>query len=414
MAFPIDALRAEFPALAMEDEGRARIYLDNPAGTQVPRRVADAVSRCLLKSNANLGGQFKTSQLSGDVVDDAHEAMAEFLGARSSREIIIGPSMTTLAFHLSRSICRDYRPGDEIVVTAMDHEGNISPWLEIARDKGLEIRWLPFNRETWQIEPDDLRALLTDRTRLLCLNFASNLTGSINDVKALTAVARDAGVKVFVDAVQLAPHRLVDVQDLDCDFLACSSYKFFGPHLGIVWGREDVLADLYAYKCRCSDDVLPHRFETGTPQIELLAGLTATVDHYAWLGEIAGGTGVRRDLIASAYSVSADYEEPLTNRLIEALQSMRGTTVFGITNSNRVHQRVPTISFRHAVKKPAEIAGTLADDNIFVWDGHNYAYQVVKHLEIPEDEGVVRIGLAAYNSEREIEAVIKSIERAII
>jgi len=414
MAFPIDALRAEFPALALEDDGQPRIYLDNPAGTQVPRRVAEAVSCCLLETNANLGGQFKTSRLSGNVVDDAHEAMAVFLGARSPREIIIGPSMTTLTFHLSRSICRDYKPGDEIIVTAMDHEGNISPWLEIARDKGLEIRWLPFNRETWQIEPDDLRALLSDRTRLLCLNYASNLTGSINDVKALAAMARDAGATVFVDAVQLAPHRLVDVQDLGCDFLACSSYKFFGPHLGIVWGREDVLADLYAYKCRCSDAGLPHRFETGTPQIELLAGLTATVDHYAWLGEVAGGTGARRDLIATAYSASADYEEPMTNRLIEALKSMHGTAVFGITNPNRVHQRVPTISFRHAVKKPAEIAGSLAGDNVFVWDGHNYAYQVVKHLELPEDEGVVRIGLASYNSEKEIEAVIKSIERAII
>lgn len=414
MAFPIDALRAEFPALALEDDGRARVYLDNPAGTQVPRRVADAVSRCLLQTNANLGGQFRTSQLSGNIVDDAHQAMAEFLGARSSREIIIGPSMTSLAFHLSRSICRDYQPGDEIIVTAMDHEGNISPWLEIARDKGLEIRWLPFNRETWQIEADDLRALLSDKTRLLCLNFASNLTGSINDVKALTAIARDAGANVFVDAVQLAPHRLVDVQDIGCDFLACSSYKFFGPHLGIVWGREEVLADLYAYKCRCSEDVLPHRFETGTPQIELLAGLTATVDHYAWLGETAGGTGTRRDLIATAYAASADYEEPLTNRLIDALRSMHGTAIYGITNPNRVHQRVPTISFRHAVKKPVEIARSLADDGIFVWDGHNYAFQVVKHLEVPENEGVVRIGLAAYNSAEEIDAVIKSIERAII
>ncbi|MBL8710456.1 MAG: cysteine desulfurase-like protein [Rhodospirillaceae bacterium] len=413
MTFPIARVRQEFPALALTDAGRARAYLDNPAGTQVPARVAAAVSKCLLESNANLGGHFATSQAAGAVVDGAHQAMADFLGARSAREIVIGPNMTTLTFHLSRSICRDFKPGDEIIVTRMDHEGNISPWLEIAKDKGLTVKFLPFDKTSWQVEIKDLEPLLSERTRLLCLNYASNLTGSINDVKALTRRAHEAGALVFVDAVQFTPHRLVDVQDLDCDFLACSAYKFFGPHLGIVWGREEILRDLYAYKCRCSDNALPHRFETGTPQIELLAGLTATVDYFDWLGGEVGATGSRRQRIAAAYQASVDHEEPLAQQLISGLQAMGGITIAGITNPNRVNQRVPTVSFRHESRKPAAIARALADSGIFVWDGHNYALEVVRHLGINEEEGVVRVGMAHYNTEAEVAAVLGAIRASI-
>lgn len=278
MDSPVDAVREKFPALSLTDKGRRRIYLDNPAGTQVPQAVADAVSRCLLTANANLGGFFETTIAAQQIVDDAHAAMADFLAAASPQEIIIGANMTTLTYHMSRTLGRTMKPGDEIILTRMDHEGNVSPWLQLAEDLGLVVRWLPFDEQSWQIEEAALATLLTDRTRLVALNYASNLTGSINRVKALTGIAKQANALVYVDAVQFAPHGLIDVRDIGCDFLICSAYKFFGPHLGILWGRLDVIDALKPYKCRCSSNALPERFELGTPQIELMAGLTAAVD----------------------------------------------------------------------------------------------------------------------------------------
>lgn len=406
MTFPIERVRDSFPALAISDDAGARVYLDNPAGTQVPRRVADAVSDCLLHSNANLGGFFATSRAAGKVVEDAHQAMADFLGATSPEEIILGANMTTLTFHLARSICRDFKPGDEILITRMDHEGNVAPWLTIAEDLGLVVKWLPFDTETWQVEPETLKAALSDRTRLLALNYASNLTGSINDVKALTAMAQAAGALVFVDAVQLAPHRAIDVQELGCDFLACSSYKFFGPHMGIVWGRADILRSLPAYKCRCVGEALKGRFETGTPQIEMLAGLTATVDYYTWLGAEVGAGGNRRAQILAAFDAAHAYERPLAAQLIEGLTQLPDVTIHGIANLNRIDQRVPTVAFSYNGHKPAFVAKSLAEQNIFIWSGHNYALEVVRQLGLPDDEGVVRIGIAHYNTQAEIERTL--------
>lgn len=411
--FPIDAVRARFPALAQTDDGRPRIYLDNPAGTQVPETVAAAVSDCLLRTNANLGGSFTTSRAAERIVDGAHAAMADFLGAGDPGEIIVGPSMTTLTYHLSRGICRDFVPGDEIVVTQMDHEGDISPWLDIARDKGLTVRHLPFDETSWQLEPDRLAAILNHRTRLVALNHASNLTGSINDIAALVAVAKAAGALTYIDAVQFSPHGITDVHALGCDFLACSSYKFFGPHLGIVWGRRALLEDMAAYKCRCADDALPTRHETGTPQIELLAGLGATVDYFDWLGAETGGGQTRRERIVSGMSAAQAHELPLTRRLIEGLSALDGLEIYGIVNPNRLGQRVPTISFRHRTIPPEKIAASLAAQGIFVWNGHNYAYAVVKQLGIPEDEGVVRIGIAHYNTEDEIARTVDAVAAAI-
>ncbi|MBN9549200.1 MAG: cysteine desulfurase-like protein, partial [Alphaproteobacteria bacterium] len=298
--FPIEAVRGRFPALSLTDKGLRRIYLDNPAGTQVPQTVADAVSRCLLNTNANLGGFFETTVAAQQVVDGAHAAMADFLNAASAEEIVIGANMTTLTYHMSRTLGRTMKPGDEIIVTRMDHEGNVSPWLQLAEDLGLAVRFLPFDETSWQVEEAALKALLSEKTRLVALNYASNLTGSINRVQALTAIARQAGAMVYVDAVQFAPHGLIDVQALGCDFLICSAYKFFGPHMGILWGRHDVIDGLKPYKCRCSSNGLPERFELGTPQIELMAGLTAAVDYFADLGAAAGEAGSRRQRIAKA------------------------------------------------------------------------------------------------------------------
>ncbi len=413
MSFPLDAVRDRFPSLAMRDHGMRRIYLDNPAGTQVPLRVADAIHDAILHRNANLGGAFASSVMAGEVWHGAHAAMAELLGAASHEEIVIGPNMTSLTFQLSRAIGRDWGPGDEVIVTRMDHEGNVGPWMQIAQDKGATVKFLPFNKETWQIEADDLRAALSGRTKLLALSYASNLTGSINNVKQLTAIAKEAGVLVYVDAVQFTPHGLVDVEEIGCDFLACSAYKFFGPHMGIVYGRRAVLDSFTPYKLRCSTNDLPGRLETGTPQIELLAGLTATVDYYAEVGEMAGASGSRREKIHEAYRIAVDHEAPLGLRLIEGLQKIEGLTIHGITDPRRVEHRVPTVSFTVDGITPKSLVGLCNAENIFFWAGHNYAWEVVHFLGIPASQGVVRVGIAHYNSMMEVEETLESITRNI-
>lgn len=415
MTFPIDRVRAQFPSLALKDNGQNRIYLDNPAGTQVPQRVINAVSDCFLHSNANQGGYFRTSRASDTIVDDAHAAMADFLGTDDAGEIIIGANTTSLTFHMSRSICRDFEPGDEIVLTRMDHEGNVSPWLEIAADMGLVIRWVEFDTGSWRIEPEALRAILTSRTRLVAINYASNLTGAINDVKALVAEAKAVGALSYIDAVQLAPHSLVDVVDLGCDFLVCSPYKFFGPHLGVFWGRRDLLQDMRAYKCRCVPDQLSTKFETGSPAIELLAGLTAVVEYFIWLGDaVSSKTGrdaTRRAKLAAAFAASELYEADLSQRLITGLQGISGLHIIGPDAQNQMTMRVPTISFRHEHIAPDLFAKKLSDDNIFVWSGHNYAIGIVEQLGIPENEGVVRVGPAHYNTVEEVDLAVAAIGR---
>ncbi|MER8585660.1 cysteine desulfurase-like protein [Mesorhizobium sp. M1338] len=413
MNFPVETVRQKFPALSLTDKGRRRIYLDNPAGTQVPQAVADAVSRCLLTTNANLGGYFETTVAAQAVVDEAHAAMADFLGAASTEEIIIGANMTTLTYHMSRTLGRTMQPGDEIILTRMDHEGNVSPWLQLAEDLGLVVRWLPFDEMSWQVEEATLAVLLTDRTRLVALNYASNLTGSINRVKALTAIGRNAGALVYVDAVQFAPHGLIDVQDIGCDFLICSAYKFFGPHMGILWGRRDVIDGLKPYKCRCSSNGLPERFELGTPQIELMAGLTAAVDYFADLGAAAGEGGSRRRKIAKAFDVSTAYENPLAQQLIDGLSDIGGLTIHGITDPKRLGDRVPTASFTVDGIVPETIVRQMNAENIFLWSGHNYAWEIVHQLGIPAEQGVVRIGIAHYNTSAEIDETLESVHRVI-
>jgi cysteine desulfurase family protein (TIGR01976 family) len=413
MGFSIDAVRGRFPALNLADKGKRRIYLDNPAGTQVPQVVADALARCLLTTNANLGGYFETTVAAGRVVDEAHQAMADFLGASTPEEIIVGANMTTLTYHMSRTLGRDFKPGDEVVLTRMDHEGNVSPWLQLAEDRGLTVRWVPFDQQSWQVEEQALAAVLSDRTRLVALNYASNLTGSINNVKALTRLAKQAGALVFVDAVQFAPHGLVDVQDIGCDFLACSAYKFFGPHLGVLWGKRDVIDGLTPYKCRCSSNGLPERFETGTPQVELLAGLSAAVGYFETLGEMAGEGGSRRAKIAAAYKASITYENPLAQKLIDGLSDIAGLTVQGITDPARLQHRVPTVSFTVDGISPESIVRQMNAENIFLWSGHNYAWEVVHQLGIPADDGVVRIGIAHYNTAGEIDETLESVHRTI-
>ena len=405
--FPIDCVRARFPAIAGTD--RPPVFLDNAAGTQVPQSVIDAVAQGMAQGACNLGGKFAGSRRAMDIWDAAHQAGADIVGAPTPRGVIIGSSMTAQTMHIARSIGRLCQPGDEIVLTRMDHEGDVAPWLLMARDHGLTVRWVSFDTDSWQIEPEALRAVMSQRTRLVAMNYASNMTGSINDMAALVRVVHEFGALAYVDAVQLTPHRLPDVVAIDCDFLVCSAYKFFGPHMAVLWGRESVLEGLEAYKCRCSSDELPERFELGTPQTELLAGLVATADYLASLGDLAGHTGTRRERMLGGYAAFGAYETALTLRLIEGILAIPGITIHGITNPNRIAQRVPTVSFTHDRIATHAFAQGLADQDICVWSGHNYALEPARQLGLDEDTGVVRLAIAHYNTGEEIERTLAAL-----
>jgi len=421
-AFDIDLIRSQFPAISHTNGQTSPVFLDSPGGTQVPQMVIDAITDCLIHKNANLGGPFRTSEDAELVVSEAHRAMADFVNANSEREIIIGQNMTTLTFHIARSIGRLFSPGDEIIVTRMDHDANVSPWLLMARDFDLTVKYLPFDKETYEFDMNTLDDLLSERTKLVCFGHASNLTGTINDVRAAVARAKSVGALVFVDSVQYAPHGIIDVQDLGCDFLVCSPYKFFGPHMGVLWGREDVLLQLEPYKVRPATSDLPDCFETGTLSHEGMAGITATIDYFAWIGkEIAedhyrlrhNKHGQRRQMICAAMDCLTDYEIPLTRQLINGLVAMKGVKIHGITNPNALEKRVPTISFTAEGHHPRDLATALGAQGIHVWDGHNYAIEPVNYLGLMETGGVVRIGLAHYNTAEEVDQTLTAIDQIL-
>ncbi len=418
MPFDLDAVREKFPSLSRSDDGQPRIYFDNPAGTQVPQSVADRMAECLIEANANLGGAFRTSKLAEEVVQDAHDAMADFLNAPSSDEIVFGQNMTTITLHLSRSIGRALEPGDEIVLSRMDHDANVHPWALMARDHGLVVRWLPFDTETFEFDLSALDELLNEKTRLVCVGGASNLTGTLNDVKAICRKARDAGAWTYIDAVQSAPHVATDVQDLGCDFLVCSAYKFFGPHQGILWGRREILESLEPYKVRPAPEEIPWCFAPGTASHEGMAGTAAAVDYFAWIGETMAGDyqgnwshfDGRRRHVHAALDCMFDYERGLSEQLVEGLQSISGVTVQGITAPEAMDRRVPTVAFTHADVPPSVIAEALAARNIFVWSGHNYAVETAMSLGIYDHGGAVRVGPVHYNAPQEIAALLNVLE----
>ncbi|MGB5346209.1 MAG: cysteine desulfurase-like protein [Woeseia sp.] len=422
MAFELAAVRAEFPALALQDNGTPRIYFDNPAGTQVPQIVVDRMSECLIQANANLGGYFETSRRADVIVDEAHQAMADFLNAPSADEIIFGQNMTTLTLYLSRSIGRTLNRGDEIILSRMDHDANVSPWTLLAADLGLTVRWLPFNLDTFEFDLAELDKLLNAKTRLVCIGGASNLLGTINDVKTISAKARAAGAWSYIDAVQLAPHVAVDVQDIGCDFLACSAYKFFGPHQGILWGRREVLESLTAYKVRPAPKAIPGCFETGTQSHEGMAGSAAAIDYFAWVGQtmaqdyLQGNAQYsgRSRLVHAALDCLFEYEQELALHLIEGLQLIRGVRVLGVTDKGAMDRRVPTVSFVADGKGSAAIARGLAARNIFVWSGHNYAVEAADALGILNTGGAVRVGPVHYNSAAEIDTLLECLDEILL
>ena len=414
MTLDLEAIRSQFPALHETDDGLARVYFDNPAGTQVPQRVVDAMSHCMLGASANMGGYFRTSVMVGDIVADAQQAMADFLNAPSADEIVFGQNMTSLTFHVSRSIGRRFDAGDEIILSRMDHDANVEPWAMLARDCGLTVRWLPFDTETFEFDLRELENLLNERTRLVCVCAASNLTGTINDVRAICRMARDAGAWTYIDAVQSAPHMVHDVQDFGCDFLVCSPYKFFGPHQGTLWGRREVLESLEAYKVRPAPGSIPWCFSPGTAAHEGMAGTAAAVEYFAWIGEtMAGGEGDRRQNVRAGMAAIAEYERALAEYLVRGLQMLPGVTIHGITAEEAMPRRGPTVAFTHERHAPDDIARALAAQNIFAWSGHNYALEVVKSLGLYESGGVVRVGPVHYNTIDEVDRLFEALDAVL-
>ena len=403
--FDIHWVRPQFPALAMKVNGYPAAFFDGPGGTQVPQQVIDAMSAYLASSNANTHGAFATSQRTDQVLAAAHAAMADLVGC-DPEEMVFGPNMTTLTFALSRALGRELGPGDEIVVTRLDHDGNVSPWTAL-EERGCVIRFVDLNPADCTLDMDDLRRKVTPHTRLVAVGYASNAVGTINDVREVVRLAHAAGAMAYIDAVHYAPHGPIDVRSLDCDFLVCSPYKFFGPHAGALYGKREHLTRLRPYKVRPAADSLPDRWETGTQNHEGLAGVTAAVEYLAELGrrhtpEAKG----RRAAILAAYDAIGAYERSLLERLIPALLEIPGLTFYGITDPARFAQRVPTVAVRIAGRSPRELAARLGERGIFTWDGNYYALNLTERLGVETAGGMLRIGLVHYNTAEEVNRLL--------
>jgi cysteine desulfurase family protein (TIGR01976 family) len=414
----IQKIRKQFPALQqLNSQARLPVFFDGPGGTQVPQRVIEAMANYLVKTNSNTRGQFLTSRKTDELIHEARTAMADFIHAPSSEQIIFGANMTTLTFHLSRSIGKILQPGDEIIITRLDHDANISAWLSL-EEKGVVIRWLDFHPEDCTLDLAALEKLLTHKTKLLAVGYASNAVGTINDVKRLGRMVHEVGGMIFVDAVHYAPHGPIDVQDLDCDFLVCSAYKFFGLHVGVLYGKREFLEKLPPYKVRPQESAPPNKFETGTLNHEGLAGTIAAIEYLIDIGKsfdnflpdnIASFHGRRRDLKA-AMSVIRMYENQLSKKLLAGLRAIPGITIYGITDEKELIHRTPTFAIRLAKLAPQEVASRLGAQGIFVWDGNFYALEVTTRLGVEKSGGVVRIGLVHYNTADEIDRLIAALQ----
>lgn len=413
----IPSVRQQFPALQRARNGRAPIFLDGPGGTQVPQRVIDAIVHYLSSCNANHGGVFTTSMESDAILDDAHRAAADLLNAPSPDEIVFGQNMTSLTLHLSRAIGRTLRPGDEVIVTRLDHDANVTPWVLITRDAGANVRYIDIHPEDCTLELESFHKQLNSRTRLVAIGCASNATGTINDVKRIGVKAHEAGAKVFVDAVHYAPHGPIDVQAWNCDFLACSAYKFFGPHVGILWGKRDLLAELPAYKVRPASESLPGRWMTGTQNHEGLAGVAAAINYLAEIGaaqptnksKLPTLSGRCLDVHAGLAAIQ-EYETDLSRRMLAALVDRPRFKVWGITNANRLDQRVPTFALTLADRPAQQIAEHLAEREIYTWSGNMYALQLTEQLGLEDRGGILRVGLIHYNTAEEIARLMLALD----
>ncbi len=407
MSIDVERVRAEFPALQSD-----AVFFDNPAGTQVPTRVVDRIRDYLLTTNANQGGAFSTSRASDMLLAKARRAAAHFLNAGSPGEIIFGANMTTLTMAMSRSLANELRPGDEIIVTRLDHDANITPWTVVAEERGCKIRWVDFDLEDCTLRIDQLERYLNARTRLVAVGYASNAVGTINPVERIVRMAHEAGAMCFVDAVHYAPHGPIDVRALDCDFLAVSAYKFFGPHVGILYAKREHLEKLQAYNVRPAPKDPPWKFETGTPNIEGIAGVLGGIEYLAWLGKTFGAEHAERfpgDLaemqlhLRQAMSAIGAYEMELTHCLIKTLSEIPGLRIHGITDPVAFDRRVSTASFTLEGNSPRAVAEHLARLGIHVWSGNYYALAVTERLGVEKEGGMVRVGPVHYNTLDEID-----------
>jgi len=412
MPLDLSLIREQFPSL-----DRPAVFFDNPGGTQIARHSLDRINRYFLECNANHEGAFATSRQSDEILHEAHAAMADFLNASSPDEIVFGQNMTTLTLHISRSLAKTLRPGDKLVVTRMDHDANISPWVLVAEDRGCEIIWVDFDIEDYTLNIDEFVKALERKPKIVAFGYASNATGTINPVRKLTKLAKDAGALVYIDAVQYAPHGPINVQEIGCDFLVCSAYKFFGPHIGILFGKLELLEELKAYNVRPAPNHAPGKWMTGTQNHEGIAGVLGTLEYFEWLAKNFADTqkqslkeeGLieRRLNLVAAMTAIRSYEFELSRGLIETIQAIPGTRIHGITDMKRLDERVPTVSFTLEGKHPRKIAEEMGKEGFYVWDGNYYALAVTERLGVESSGGMVRVGAVHYNTLDEIERLKK-------
>ena len=411
-ALDLDWVRGQFPSLAQTVNGFPAAFLDGPGGTQVPQRVIDAIVDYLKQSNANTGGAYATSRRTDAMIAEARAAMADFLNCDPD-EVVFGPNMTTLTFALSRSIGRELGPGNEIVVTHLDHDADVSTWRAL-EERGAIVRFVDINEADCTLDMTDLSRKITGHTRLVAVGYASNAVGTINNVQEVVRLAHAAGAQVFIDAVHYAPHGSIDVRALDCDFLACSTYKFFGPHMGVLYGKREHLKRLRPYKVRANTDAIPNRWEMGTLNHECIAGITAAVEYLADLGRHANpGVATRRAALLAAFEVIRQHEHSLMERLIHGLLEIPGLKLYGITDPKRFNQRTPTIAVRIAGHTPLELATKLGERGIFTWDGNYYALNLTERLDVEKSGGFLRIGLVHYNTVEEVDRVIAALREIV-
>jgi len=422
-------IRAQFPSLAQTVEGHPATFLDGPGGTQVSQRVIDAISNYLGRDNANTGGAYATSRHTDAMIAEARSAMADFLHCAAD-EVAFGPNMTTLTYAMSRAIGRDLGPGDEILVTRLDHDANVSPWLAL-EEKGVTIRWAEIHEENCTLDLDNLAGKINNRTKLVAVGYASNAVGTINPVKAIVRLAHAAGALAYIDAVHYGPHGLIDVAALDCDFLVCSTYKFFGPHMGVLFGKRAHLQRLRPYKVRPLTDAVPNRWEWGTLNHECIAGITECVEYFAdlgrrktsisrkererWSAQVQVGT--RRAAIVAAFEAIHTYEHGLMERLIAGLSQIPTLKLYGISDPARFDERCPTLALRvvnqTADQTPLALATKLGDRGFFTWDGNYYALNLTERLDVEKSGGFLRIGLVHYNTMEEVDRLLVAFKEIV-
>ena len=404
-ALDLSWIRSQFPSFAEKVNGHPAAYFDGPGGTQVPQRVIDAICDYLKHANANTCGAYLTSRRTNQVIADARSAMADFFGCDAD-EVVFGFNMTSLTFAMSRAIGRELKAGDEIVLTLLDHDANFSPWHAL-EERGVVIRRVAFRESDCTLDMEDLARQINSHTKVVAAGYASNAVGTINDVKAVVRLAHAVGALAYIDAVHYAPHGPIDVRNLDCDFLVCSSYKFFGPHMGVLYGKREHLKRLQPYKVRANTNDIPNCWEWGTLNHECIAGITACVEYIASLGRrLRPSLGSRREAILAAYAEIVKYERALCERLMQGLASIPTVRVYGITDRARFEHRCPTIALRAQGHTPLELATKLGDRGFFTWDGNYYALNLTEQLDVEKDGGFLRIGLFHYNTVEEVDRLL--------